>query len=448
VFELGCRHTVSTTITQPSGSLSIGARRRSVAVGYALVFLVIVAPTAYSRIKALLLLAALGGLGLRFLRTGRLSVHPAVLFRTLLFVTAGAFFVLVGAIRGNPGALSMAPVFVVWPVLYTVLIGGLDDQRRIDRLVQLLVAATFAIEFTMYDLLLYKAGLLPKALTASFDFGQAVSPDFTEFNSYNLASLLFLVPFLIGALVIWPSSAALPIRRMWLWLATLLAGPLVFFSGRRGLWVSVAIAPAVALIFRLWLRRGGLSGLVPWRRMAAATPVGLAGLVILQAGTSIDLSQPWQYFRQGFDFSTGDAGLGRALQFRSLIQGWTESPLIGKGLGAVAPDVIRSQEQPWSYELVYVALLFTTGILGVVLYSYGLAWIISRAGAMVQAGSRDAPVLLAVLVGTIGVIVASATNQYLVKFDGLWALFLPLVFINHWLLTRVPAPDRAPGATP
>jgi hypothetical protein len=409
------------------------------ALGYGLLFLILFTPTTYTSIKAILLALTLLALGLRFILTGTPGIHPAVLCRSILFSGAGLFFVLVGLLRGNPGALPMAGVFAAWPLVYTVLLGGLDDRRRRDRIVQLLVFSTIAVEFSMYDFLLSEAGILPVSFTQSLRLGQAVSSDFREFNLNSIASLLFLVPFLISALVIWPRSDEMPVRRRWIWLATMLALPLVLLSGRRALWISVGAAPLVALLFRIWLRRGRLSGFAPWRRLLTRGLVaGVLLLMALQAVTGLQPGDIWSTLRQGFDFSTGDAGLGRAIQFQALIKGWSESPLIGKGLGAVLPGIIRSEEQPWSYELVYVVVLYTTGIVGVALYCYGGLWVLRQAGRMIRDGDPGAPVLLAVLVGSIGAVLASATNQYLVKFDGLWTVFLPIALINHWLLARPP----------
>jgi hypothetical protein len=423
--------------TTPSPAPGVADRRNlGVIVGYVLFFLVVVAPTAYVPVKALLLLATLTGLGLRAMRTQRLGLHPAVLLRTMVFAAAGLFFVLMGLLRGNPGAMAMAGVFVVWPVVYTALIGGLDERGRLARIIQLLVGATLATEAFIYAFLLNRVGVLPGGPHLSLDFGQYVSTDLREFNTYSVGSLLFLIPFLIGAVLIWPAEG-MPVRRGWLWTAGILSVPLVLLSGRRGLWVAVGLAPFMALGLRVWLRRGGRVNLVPIRRLMLSAPVlGALLLVAVRGITGIGTSEVWNTFRQGFDFTTGDAGLGRALQFHALLRGWSESPLIGKGLGAVAPDVIRDQQQPWAYELVYVALLFATGILGVALYAYGMVWIVRQARAMVRAHSEDAPLLLSILLGTAGMLVGNATNPYLAKFDALWTIFLPIAFINHWLLMR------------
>lgn len=426
---------VTITHTSSTSTSSTADLRSPVVFGYALLFLVVFAPTVYSSIKALLLILALMALGLRFARTERLGVHPAVLCRTVLFSATGLFFVLVGSLRGNPGAMKMAPVFVAWPIVFTLLIGGINDRLRLARIVQVLVAATIAIEVYTYSFLFSEAGVLPGPLFIPLPLDLSVNGNFTEYNSLSITSLLFLVPFLIGAMILWPRTLDAPVRRRSLLLALILGMPLVLLSGRRGLWVAVGLAPITALVFRTWLRGSG-PGLIPWRRsLLKAGLVGLVSLVAVQATTGVGTGWIWKWFQQGFDFSAGDAGLGRNLQFHALIRGWTESPLIGKGLGAVS-EVVRAQDQPWAYELVYIAMLFTTGIVGVAIYAYGGVWILRQAKRMTRDGYENSPVLLSLLVGTIGIVVANATNPYLTKFDGMWNLFLPIAFINHWLLTR------------
>jgi len=62
----------------------------------------------------------------------------------------------------------------------------------------------------------------------------------------------------------------------------------------------------------------------------------------------------------------------RDAQLAALTDGWRAHPVFGAGLGAVA-RVIRSDSQPWAYELSYNALLFQTGLVGLALYVGGVA---------------------------------------------------------------------------
>lgn len=59
-------------------------------------------------------------------------------------------------------------------------------------------------------------------------------------------------------------------------------------------------------------------------------------------------------------------------QLHSLIIGWEEAPLLGKGSGINA-SVVRS-DLPGTYELSYVALLFERGIIGFAYFSFCISF--------------------------------------------------------------------------
>jgi O-antigen ligase len=115
---------------------------------------------------------------------------------------------------------------------------------------------------------------------------------------------------------------------------------------------------------------------------------------------------------------------------------WSDSPWIGQGLGASASSVTRSEEQPWAYELSYVALLFQTGLLGVIIYSSAVLWIFYKGIRLVRVRPDAGQVILPLLAGLAGFLLANATNPYLSKFDYLWTIFLPVAAINAYTTGR------------
>jgi O-antigen ligase len=135
----------------------------------------------------------------------------------------------------------------------------------------------------------------------------------------------------------------------------------------------------------------------------------------------------------GFRFNSDAVAMSRRDQFMALVNGWLQHPAFGSGHGAPAPGVIRSIEMPWSYELTYVALLYHTGIVGLVAYGAGLGWIFLKARRIAATGWSQAPYLVATLVGTASFVLANATNPYLEKYDSIWVVFMPIAFINLWL---------------
>ena len=132
----------------------------------------------------------------------------------------GAFFILRGYAAGAPGALQMFNVYVVWPLVYTVLVAGASSPGVLRGLVRVLVLAANAVAAYSVIYVLWSAGLWPDSLYYAFDQGQAIGfyPSHIEFNLYSISTLLFLVPFVISALIVFPDPDE-PVRRRTLWLS-------------------------------------------------------------------------------------------------------------------------------------------------------------------------------------------------------------------------------------
>lgn len=95
---------------------------------------------------------------------------------------------------------------------------------------------------------------------------------------------------------------------------------------------------------------------------------------------------------------------------------------------------IRSVEQPWAYELFYVALLYQTGMLCFIIYMFAIMWIFWYSLRIIKSDVYMGLYLIPILVGVICFLIANATNLYLAKYDYMWIIFLPIDFINYWLL--------------
>jgi hypothetical protein len=410
-------------------------------LGLAFLFTVVVVPTAYSALKAVLLAALLTAVAARELARGRLALDAAVRNRLLLFVSVGALLVLAGVVRGAPGALALASVYVIWPVVYCLLAAGVADARALHRVLTTLVLAAVAIELYALSYLLWAAGLLPDALYLPLDQGQEVGfyEGYVEFALYSITSLVFLVPFLVGLLVVTPRDERVPGGRPLVVLALVLGIVVVLLTGRRALWLVVAGSPLLALLVRRDLP--GRRGAVSVRRLVLALAgLGGAGMLLLRAAAGVQPGRLLLALRDAFDFSDAESQSRGPQQFDALLQGWLEQPFFGAGLGAVAPRVIRSVEQPWAYELSYLALLFHVGVVGVAVYAYGAVWTLEQCRRVLREGGPLAAPLAAVLVGTGCFLLANSTNPYLQKFDSLWVLFLPIAVVNAWRLGRASAP--------
>ncbi len=415
----------------------------------ALFFLMLFAPTSYQPVKAALLALVLGGVLTAAARDRRLLLTPFVRIWTSVMVAVGLFYVLRGLLHGAPGALRMATVFVLWPVVYTILVAGVASPSTLHALVRTLVFATGAISLYALSFVLYSAGILPSGLYVPLDLGQQIVffEGYVEFSLYSLSTLLFTTPFLVAAVLAWPAGREAPVSRPWVWLALGASLCAAVLSGRRALWLVVVLSPFVALVLRAFqpcqVRKASSRSLAA--SAAGVVTVLAAVYLYARAAYGVDLGAMAEAFAAGFDFqSMDDSTYGRREQLAAMLAAWHEHPFLGSGQGAVAPGSIRSLEQPWAYELSYVALLFQTGAAGFALYATGVAWIYWQGLHVIRQGTAFGTIMLPTLTGLTCFLIANATNPYLAKYDYLWVIFVPVAVINCHLLEKRSGGAQAP----
>jgi len=407
--------------------------------GFVLFFMMLFVPTTYQNIKAVLLAVVLFIITIVSFKKNELALHRRVWMWTLFIVSVGAFFMLRGLLHNAPGAWRVGTVYILWPLVYTLLISALSEESILDKFLKLLVISLVAIAAYTFSFILYSAGWFPSWLYLPLEMGQAIGfyKGFIEYRLYNISSLVFLVPFVLAALMTWPEEICPRISRSWLWIASGLGMALVILSGRRALMLVVVLAPFITLFFRMFLpkdmRKGNREILL--RTVFGTIFVFLLWLALLRIQYGISLFSIINMFLEGFDFSNSLSALLRKKQFFALLKDWTNYPLLGAGHGA-AVAFRRSTDQAWAYELYYVSLLHKTGIVGIICYGSWVLWILGAGSRIIRYGQTLSFKILPVLVGCTCFLIANATNPYLGKYDYIWVLFLPIAFINCSLLQR------------
>lgn len=381
-------------------------------VASTLFFLMLFAPTRLKAVKISLIvivIAAVMGSILRKRGAG-LRIHRSILAWLFFFTALGLFYLFLGVVRGHPGALPNATVFVVWPLLYVLMMSGVSAEI-LDALLKTMVVATIAICAYAMQYLAHMFGAIPWFL--DLGLGEAFSS--YGFSLLPLNTLIFLVPFCVATLLTRK-------RDLWLYLAVGMGLVLVFLSGRRGLIVAVILSAPLSLAVRYRITRKSV-----FRPALYVGGVLLLVLLLTDAGDIAEL------FERAFDpRSSLDASI-RAQQLEDLLAQWKNRPIWGSGLGADLGAArgqamtIEAESNRWSYELQYVSLLANIGLVGISAYSAGIAWIYYQ-------GARFLKDMAPALIGMTCFLLATATNPYLLKYDFLWVIFLPLTMINLRLL--------------
>ncbi|MFZ1005885.1 MAG: hypothetical protein WAN65_03555 [Candidatus Sulfotelmatobacter sp.] len=410
-----------------------------------LLFLSMALPTVPKLVilKSCLLALLLAGIGVELFRGGRARLSPRIVLWTLALTATSFLFMVKGIWAGNPGAAEAVTVYILWPIAFTLWIAGLSEDHILFTLHRVIIAATLFISLYGCLYLLTQLEIVPEiglvsALSLGWDAQRfSAHEGYTQMGTAGISSLPFLVPYVMASAAIqswWTGREAL--WKLSLWAACALGWFTILAAGRRALFLVVLLTPPLILLPSLFLPAGEKSAakrcVIKFTAVLTSAVAGLfVGLALIY---EVDRHAVWEQFASGFDLSAqtpdGDA-LERRQQLIALSRGWLDRPLFGAGLGASVLGSIRSENKPWGYELYYLALLYQTGLVGFLAYAAGVMWIFWRGLAIVREGGREAHLMIPMLVGLSGMLIANATNPYLPSFDEMWTLFLPLAVINR-----------------
>ena len=134
----------------------------------------------------------------------------------------------------------------------------------------------------------------------------------------------------------------------------------------------------------------------------------------------------------------------RVLQAPQLLDEWRRRPLLGSGLGATLPSgYFRTPTQPFSFELTYHALLFQTGIVGlIVILGVPLLAALRALLAIGRLPREERALAAGGAAGVAGLLVAGATNPYLISTFGMLAIAVALAVCAR--AVRLAASPRRP----
>lgn len=391
-------------------------------------FLMIILPTTFQLqrgifLGGIILCAGIGGMYNKW----RISKNIFILW--LLTVSFGAFSIWLGYINGAPGAFRVSTVYIIWPLVYIIFIGLCHNPRTIIVFEKTLILGIWVSGLMLIILLvgaLIGQGQLINIIFSFQGTNFGFYGGYIELTSYNMATLIYGLPFLI-TLFFSPNYQTLGIKRWSVAGAIIISLIICAVSGRRVFWLMFLVTPLI-----VW-------GLFFLARNEIHKKHFVIAIILLTIAVSfsslffhIEYSSIVEYFFLAFNIVSDDSATIRSQQFFSLMEQWSKSPLLGHGLGASVDTMIRSDEMSWAYELSYVALLFQVGILGVLIYTFSVIWIYYEGIKIVRARKDASPIILPFLAGLSGFLLVNATNPYLAKFDYLWTIFLPIAAINAY----------------
>ncbi len=394
----------------------------------------LVIPSAFQAGRGLFLAVFIIG-SIANLEITKIKYNPIIFCLFLLNISISTIFILVGFFNNSPGVLNVSTVYFFWPILFFYFVGFFKHPKIVPYFCYGLIISGILSSLLIINNILNTFGYLSftnQTIYESLGFSVYWDSGFTEISSTNLVTVFCVYIFTLAILFL-PKSIRITIYpNLKLIILTLLfCSILLFLSGRRAFWVVGILSPVIIISIYY------LSNInIKIRRYLYYLFIVFFLAIFLFTFLAFDNDRFLAEFSSIFVFDDlqAESNLLRKEQFDSLIQGWELSPILGRGLGSVAPGIIRDPIAPWNYELSYIALLFQTGLFGVITYTGSIFWIVIRSIMVVRKSQNNAALLLPFICTLICFLIANATNPYLAKFDYLWVIFLPLGILNSILL--------------
>ncbi len=386
-----------------------------------LFFLMLCAPTLYVNIKIGIVIFILYCLFLKSFNSG-FWIDSKLFYLFILNLLTSISFLLLAILNGYNSAVKLMSVYFIYPIIYFFFISTYRGDFIFKVIAKTLVFSGFVISLYSIILILYKIGIVPyfweiDDLESRFGLYGATP----EFSILPLSSLLFITPFTLTYLVKYKIKKD-RLFYLFMWLSLILQIFLILVSGRR------ALQMVLILSFILNYSISFMNSSNAYRII----PMLFVFLVVvgLENYGHINLWDLILNIRDGFDFSRVSLGgtYERKMQFEDLINLWKKKPVFGYGLGANG-GYIRSIDQPFAYELSYVWLLFSVGIVGFLVYFLSIFYVLISL-IKFKGFSECSELINPVLLGTVCFLIGNATNPYLNKFDFIWVVFLPIFMLN------------------
>lgn len=357
----------------------------------------------------------------------------------LIFFIPCLYGLVNGFMNGNQGVGRELALYLYAPIVYVIIFaamasqgGGLFIFEKVVKVSSVFIVVIFFYLYFSVD------GAIREYLASAVNFLLQYPVGYIKAHSVQTTSLLFLIPVI--AVYYYYKLSVLDGALLTAMVAML------FLSGRR----SAIILFLILIIFMaIWayFRTRGLFRvlkiftplLLGWSlylmmvqynpspydnaaflaSIADAFPMNASStrLVVAEGVNSCSFET---LFYSGLDREKIGAAL-RMNQLLSLFEEIKRSPLFGFGFGYVIDSCVRSEDQPWRFELAYVALTMNVGIVGLFLFILGYLFSFQSAVRNREMRTHAYPLI----VGSVFFIICSSTNPYLFSVENIWIYFVP-----------------------
>lgn len=378
-----------------------------------LAFIVIVIPNAI-RVVSLPLIFFSAFLALIYTRWTANNINIFLIWVASAFVTI--FFVFLGYLKDYSGAVEQIIfVYMISPALWLLICSKVLDLHRVFSVIKvsLLFGIFGGISVFIFYYIFLKFGsgpLIWLIAEPNIEYGDGTA----RANMHVFGTLMFVSSGFIAAPQIIENRLIRIIAGFVFFIAALL-------SGRSALILSLAIGLLLFITANF-----SLINILNKKRIITVLFFIFFSIIILFVLGRYYEMDVFKVFANLIEKISEGGGEARVDQADALIKGILDSSLLGAGHG-VGVSVIRNEEYPWRYELLWLATLFRVGIFGSIIYLIPVGVIFFRyfRQLILRKNTYASDFMFS---GFIASFIGAATNPYYESFEFQWMLVLPFIY--------------------
>ena len=380
-------------------------------------------PKVYGSIKTVVLLFLVFISLVSMLSQRKLNITSKVMNWYILYILYFAIWITVGYLKGNSdkALTDSIRLNIVYTLCFLLLTSSFSNEKVVSIVFDAILVSNIIISVYTIMVLLNSLGITNFTFLSqmSTSYGIGVHDGYTKVGGDNLNMLVFT-----GAVTVFYHKNTTGRGKTWSTISIVLLFVASLFSGRRLHQILCVVYAVVLILFGDKKNRGKSFVLL-------FLCVGSLYVLFERIPDFLSFETLVCRLKDSFSESSDNA---KYTQIEALLRGFAESPAIGNGFGATLRGYFRDAYEPWRFEVTYVAVLFQTGMIGIVYYIYLLS---VNAIRLVRLKMETDAYLGALVFGYIIYMLSCFTNPLLGSFDFLFPQFILVMYYNYVSLVRM-----------
>jgi hypothetical protein len=345
------------------------------------------------------------------------------------FIAFSIFFIILGLLKGNdPSYVLKDSLGLLFYITAFMIMPYYSSAGSVEKLLRVFLFSVFIVNIALIALeLAILSGIIPAGvvgavlLTNNLGFhaeGSGLGV-IIRLRSGILCQIAFSILF---AMIILGKDKRKPIS-IWIYFIASLIGLMIMSS--RGFWIGSAIS---AIAIYLW----GVKG--PNIKAMLFLSAAFMMIMLVFAGTA-NMNTHNNILNRAvssFNFVEDESNVIRGEQAYMLKEKISTNPLLGGGFGSTIDGYARSIDQPYYFELDYLAMMMKFGILGFICLGSMFLLVLRKEYSFARrmADGKMKVYAIGLFAAQLGLFVTAATNPFLNGILGNFIVLFSLIFFN------------------